>query len=350
MPAFDTAKVLFDRYWDAKRQSITDQITTSPDRWLEVIEALCDEMTTAQQLSVAKEKLDRFSPDYLKRMSSEGVLTFDGRPLRDSATRASSTTALPACSSFDSNLWLPSSRSRSSTCSGAPKSDRCWPISVTPTGIDTCGSLPACSRAKGSARISRSLRLRFSPRSRKPTEDEWAIWKAWTAPALKAIEDGTPNPDKLSTLAWRKFADSATWFRFAGARGVVAGWLNTDNVSLTDVAVSYVIVHGRHSPDRVAALLEPYADHGGQWPIRLLRFMQWPGHHMSRRLFDLFLRLVKNDTLGEARGPIAMSGTFWGMLYGLRKRCPEWIPGTPRLWPPTAPCGHPCRRRNPALQ
>ena len=36
-------------------------------------------MTSAQQLSVVKEKLDRFSPGYLKQMASEGVLTFDGR-------------------------------------------------------------------------------------------------------------------------------------------------------------------------------------------------------------------------------------------------------------------------------
>ena len=78
-PMFGTAKVLFDRYWDAKRQLVADQVATSPDRWLEVIETLCDEMTAAQQLSVAREKLDHFSPDYLKQMASEGVLTFDGR-------------------------------------------------------------------------------------------------------------------------------------------------------------------------------------------------------------------------------------------------------------------------------
>ena len=78
-PMFGTAKVLFDRYWDAKRQSVADQVATSPERWLDVIETLCDEMTSAQQLSVAREKLDPFSPGYLKQMASEGVLTFDGR-------------------------------------------------------------------------------------------------------------------------------------------------------------------------------------------------------------------------------------------------------------------------------
>ena len=43
--------------------------------------------------------------------------------------------------------------------------------------------------------------------------------------------------------------------------------------------------------------------------------MQWAEHHASRRLFDLFLHLVDNGTLDEARGPIAMNSTFWSMLY-----------------------------------
>ena len=54
--------------------------------------------------------------------------------------------------------------------------------------------------------------------------------------------------------------------------------------------------------------------------------MQWAEHHASRRLFDLFLRLVDNGTLDEARGPIAVNSTFWSMLYGLEKNRPEWIP------------------------
>ena len=54
-----------------------------------------------------------------------------------------------------------------------------------------------------------------------PTEDEWRIWEAWISPALKALEEGTPNPDKLSELAWRRFFGSAPWFAFVDRRGVV---------------------------------------------------------------------------------------------------------------------------------
>ena len=48
-------------------------------------------------------------------------------------------------------------------------------------------------------------------------------------------------------------------------------------------------------------------------------------HRTSRRLFDLFLRLVDNGTVDEARG-LASNGTFWSMLYGLDEQRPDWVP------------------------
>ena len=54
--------------------------------------------------------------------------------------------------------------------------------------------------------------------------------------------------------------------------------------------------------------------------------MQWAQLHRSRRLFDLFLRLVDNGVLDEARGPIASNSTFWSLLYGTARDRPDWIP------------------------
>ena len=159
-----------------------------------------------------------------------------------------------------------------------------------------------------------------------PTEDEWAFWEAWIAPALKAIKEGTPNPNKLSALAWRRFFGSAPWFAFVDRRGEVESWLESGNERLINVVMRYLIIHHRHSPDRAAILLERYADRGGQWSAWLRYFMQWSELHKSRRFFDLFLHLVDNGTLDEARGPIAANSTFWSMLYGLEKNRAEWVP------------------------
>ena len=54
--------------------------------------------------------------------------------------------------------------------------------------------------------------------------------------------------------------------------------------------------------------------------------MEWADHHSSRQFFDLFLRLVDNGTLDEARGPIAVNSTFWDMLHAMGENRPEWVP------------------------
>ena len=325
VPAFDTAKVLFDRYWDAKRQLVTDQSTTSPDPWLEVIETLCDKMTSAQQLSVVKEKLDRFSPDYLKQMASEGVLTFDGRRY-----------GFGHESFFDYCFARLFVNRPESLVSFLKKSEqhlfrRAQVRQVLAYLRDASRDryvreLAGVLSGDGVRPHIKELAFALLAEVTDPTEDEWAIWEEWTAPALKAVEEGTPNPDKLPALAWRKFFGSAPWFAFGDRRGAVERWLDSGNDRLTDWAMSYLNVHHRHSPDRVAALLDPYADRGGQWSVRLRNFMQWAEHHKSRRFFNLFLRLVDNGTLDEARGPIAENSTFWSMLVGLRNQRPEWIP------------------------
>ena len=159
-----------------------------------------------------------------------------------------------------------------------------------------------------------------------PTEEEWTIWEEWLAPALKSIEEGTANPDKLSALAWRRFSVSPSWFADADRRGEVECWLASGNDRLADAAVNYLRSHQRHAPDRVTALLEPYVDRGSAWAPRLRSLMEWADHHTSRRFFDLFLRLVDNGTLDEARGPVTVNSTFWSMLHNLGENRPEWVP------------------------
>ena len=325
VPTFDTAKVLFDRYWDAKRQSVTDQITTSPDRWLEVMETLCDEMTSAQQLSVVKEKLDRFSPDYLKQMASEGVLTFDGRrygfgheSFFDYCFARLFVTRPESLVSFlkQSEQHLFRRAQVRQVLAYLRDADRGRYVR------ELAGLL---SDEEIRSHI-KELAFALLAEVTDPAEEEWAIWEEWVAPELKAIEEGTPSPAKLSALAWRKFFASAPWFAFVDQRGVVESWLESGNERLINLAMHYLNIHHRHSPDRATVLLEPYADRGGQWAVWLRNFMQLAEHHASRRLFDLFLRLVDNGTLDEARGPIAVNSTFWSMLYGLEKSHPEWIP------------------------
>ena len=216
-PVFGTAKELFDRYWTEKRRSVASRVTLSPDPWLEVMQTLCDAMTAAQQLSVPTETPDRFAPDYLDQLASEGVLTFDGRRY-----------GFGHESFFDycfARVFFTRSESLVSFLRASEQHlfRRAQVRQVL-----------AYLRDADAARYARELRGLLSDEGIRahikdlafallaevtgPTEEEWVIWNEWVEPELAAIKAGTPNPDKLSTLAWRRFFGSSSWFAFADER------------------------------------------------------------------------------------------------------------------------------------
>ena len=302
------------------------------DEWLPVVEALCDEMTSSRQLSVAREALDRFSPVYVERMASEGVVTLDGHRY-----------GFGHESFFDycfARLFV--SRSTSLVSFLTQSEQHLFQRAQV-------RQILAYLRDADRARYVRDLASLLSDETIRthlkelafallagvpdPHEDEWTIWESWLEPIVTAARAGAPdsNPltahsSPLSTLAWSKFVGSRSWFEFADSRGVIEHWLSSSSDGLSQLAISWLHVHHRAYSDRVAALLEPYANLSDPWQTRIRGFMQWAQIHRSRRLFDLFLRLVDNGALDEARGPIAVNSTFWHILYGTAEDRPAWIP------------------------
>ena len=325
-PTFGTATQLLERYWDEKRRAVAERIAPSPDQWMGVIETLCNEMTSAQQLSAPRETMDDFSPAYVDQLASEGVLTLDGRRY-----------GFGHESFFDYCFARVFIRRRESLVSFLKGSEqhlfrRAQVRQVLAYLRDAdraryVEELRALLSDEGIRAHIKDLAFALLAEVTDPAEEEWAIWQQWIAPALKAIEEGTPNPDKLSEIAWRRFSGSSSWFEPTDRHGVIEDWLASGNDRFANVAVNYLLGrHQRRSPDRAAALLEPYADRGGEWALRLRSLMEWADLHTSRRFFDLFLRLVDNGTLDEARGPVAVNATFWDMLHDLGESRPEWVP------------------------
>ena len=324
-PAFGTATELFAQYWTEKRRAVAERISPSPDQWMGVMETLCNAMTSAQQLSAPRETLDDFSSAYVEQLASEGVLTFDGRRY-----------GFGHESFFDycfARVFVGRRESLVSFLKGSEQHlfRRAQVRQVLAYLRDAdraryVEELRALLLDEGIRAHIKDLAFALLAEVTDPDEEEWAIRQQWIAPALKAIEEGTPNPDKLSEIAWGRFFGASSWFTATDRRGVIEDWLASGNDRFANVAVNYLGRHQRRSPDRVAALLEPYADHGGEWALRLRSLMEWADLHTSRCFFDLFLRLVDNGTLDEARGPIAENTTFWDMLHGLGENRPEWVP------------------------
>ncbi len=324
-PAFATATALFDRYWTAKRRAVATRAAPLPDQWMAVVGTLCEEMISSRKRTVPVERLDEVSPAYLEHLAAAGVVAVDGRrcgfgheSLFDyCAARVFFHRRESLTSSLEGSSQHLSHRTRI-------RQTLAYLRDADPSQyVRELRGLLAGERIRPHVKDLAFATLADVP---DPTGREWTVWENWIAPALQAIENDAANPDPLSALAWRRFFDSASWFAFTDRYGPTGGWLASGNDRLAGAAVGYLRRHHRHAPDRVAALLEPYADLGGVWTPRLRAFMEWADHHASRRLFELFLRLVDNGTLDEARGRTAANATFWSALRGLGEHRPEWVP------------------------
>ena len=321
-PRFNSAKELFDRYWDEKRRAVAARTTPLPDQWGEIIQALAEEMTTTQQLSVPRGKLDRFSADYLQQMASEGVLTFDGERY-----------GFGHESFFDycfARHFVADQRSLCDflVCSEQHLFRRAQIRQVLAYLRDANKSryISELRQLLEDKRIRvhiKDLALAFLANVYDPTDDEWILLEPWLNSELAALTRGEANSDKLATLVWKRFFLSQSWFDLADRRGLVASWMASD--ALANTATDYLRIHQRHSGDRIAELLEPYLGKGGEWQLRIQHIFQWADLENSRKLFDLFLRLIDDGTLDAARGPVAVNVQFWSMLYGLAQARPDWI-------------------------
>ena len=324
-PAFDTATKLFSIYWDEKRRRVKDRIPSRPDHWISVIDSLSEEMTRSQQLSVPEEKLDEFQPDYLGSMVSEGVLTYDGHRY-----------GFGHESFFDycfARRFCASLQSLSSflTDSGQDLFRRAQVRQVLAYLRDAdldryVGQLGELLANDGIRPHIKDLVLTLVAEIPDPTVAEWEVWKELTGPAVEAIAQGTSNHDALSQMAWRRLFTSPSWFAFLDDEGVISRWLESGSDRLVKLAVQYLQHHQSHSPDRVAAALEPYAEVGGDWVPRFRQIVIYANYGSSRPFVELFLGLLDNGVLDEACEPVSLNHPFDSVYHDLVKSRPEWVP------------------------
>lgn len=323
-PQFNTEKDLLKRYWDEKRRAVRERTTHMSEQWMDVIQRLCQEMTDTQQLSVPREILDAFAADYVDQMASEGVLTLDGRRYGFGLESffdycfarmfvAKNQSLVDFLTTSEQHLFRRAQvRQVLTYLRDADRSRYC---------AELCALL-----TNANVRIHiKDLAVAVAVDVADPDNDEWELLAPWLNSELQAFANGQGNGDQFATLVWQHFFGSASWFRLADQRGLIASWLASDKDGLVNMAVNYLRFHQRHSGDRVAELLEPYIGRGDDWTQRLRCVMEWAEHENSRRFFELFLRLVDDGTLDKARGPIAANSTFWSMLHGLATVRPEWL-------------------------
>ena len=313
--SFSTAKGLFDRYWETKKRLVADG-PNRVDEWARMIDTMCGVMTETQQLSVRKEKLDQLSSGYVDQCVSENVLVADGDTYgfghesffdycfaRRFAARSDSLVAV--LTSSEQHLFR-----------------RAQVRQVLVYLRDTnfkryVGELRALVSNDSVRTHIKDLVFALLASVDDPRDEEWDVWMDWVRPAFKALERGTTNEDRLSERAWARLSGAKSWFKKLDR--VIADWLATGPSRRLDRAMIYLRWQQRDWPDQVAALLEPYANRGDDWPNRLRTIMAQEIFHGSRRLFDLFLTLLNNGTFDPTR-------ELWGMCSNLTSCRPDWVP------------------------
>ena len=329
-PRFSSIKELFDHYWKEKRRAVNGRVTLSADHWNDIIQVLCDEMSTSQQLSVLKEKLDQFPDDYLGQMASEGVLSFDGKRYGFGHETFFDYCFARAFVAKKETLTAFLVRSEQHLFRRA-QVRQILVYLYDANRQRYCTELRALLQDKEIRYHIKDLAVALAVEMPNPEDNEWAVLAPWLESEIKAIKRGHLNPDKFASLVWNRFFGSQPWFQAADRKGLIADWLASENDHLVDKAVDCIHIHQNHSGDRVAELLEPFMGVGGNWPQRFNNVMQWATHGNSRKFFELFLRLIDDGTLDDARGAVAADSTFWNRLYGLGARL-DWVPELTAHW------------------
>ena len=329
--SFVSQKELFDAYWHAKRTTLAMAWPAEAGEWMPIIEMLVREMNEAQEISVPAARLDNFSPHFLAVMVSEGVLTFDGRSYgfgHESFfdycfARAFASGRQELADFLEADTQHLFRRAQTRQVLVYLRDDN------RPRYVRNVSALLASEKIRPHLKL---LVIELVAAFPDPGEDEWAILLPRIESELDCVRRGEVNADKIATRTFEAFRASRTLFRVADRLGYIARWLNSGEPWLENVVVSYLRWQTHEHSERTAELIEPFIGRGGEWTGRLRYMMEVHDLGTSRRYFELFLRLLDDGTLDDARDRFASNGTFWSMLYSLSEKQPEWCAEVAARW------------------
>lgn len=320
-PNFVTQKELLDAYWEAKRRGVSNRCPQHAALWNPVIAKLTEEMSKREQLSVPKATLDEFPPELLKAMISEGVLTLEGQrygfgheSLFDycfaRSVAGSGTEFIQFLENDQQQLFRRAQLRQVLVYLRDDDFDRY---------VRNVVEVLRSSKIRPHLKL---LALELIAAFPDPRDEELKALMPYLESEMEAQRKGVSNPDKIASRAWDAFFASRTLFTVGDRFGYVERWLHSREDWLEDRMTFYLRWQAESHGDRVVDLLEPFIGRGGKWNDRLRYIMEWVKLEKSRRFFDLFLRLLDDGTLDDARDRFASNGTFWSMLYGLAEKHP----------------------------
>lgn len=310
--SFETAKDLFDHYWEVKQRKIRERLNHDI-HWATVIDALAEYMSTHQTLVAPLSIVDSYQAD-TEAMESEHILARDGKSY-----------AFFHESFFDyafaRRFVAQERRLVDLLISGEQHLFRRAQMRqiLLHEREATRQRYLADLRA-----LLTDSRIRFHMKPvifallaelHDPTEQEWRI----------IAQLMNQSGDSQTHLVWRMFANSLPWCSLLDSTHTLERWLSgSDQERAYNVVLFILPLLQKHAPDRVVELLEPHIEQE-IWSSWLVHFMQVTNVGSSRRFFSLFLRLLDGGTLDGLLGNgVRHTNHFWTLISSLPQTSPEW--------------------------
>jgi hypothetical protein len=310
---FKTAKDLYDYFWRYK-QSVLQQRFDRPVQWTNVIDALCDYMSSQQKqsLSAPQEVIDDYVKD-AKAMASEHVLNwqdkrisffhegfFDYAFARRFAFRGQE--LLPFLQRSEQHLF---------------RRAQVRQILLHERDMDFERYLSNLEELLTSSSIRFHLKQTVCAALTlidTPKEEEWAI--------LSSMLSNQSPP--LAREVWRSLNSSLAWFKFLDDLGVVEQWLGSEDDGTIDRTINLLSIMQCWLPNRIVTLVEPYIGKSKIWNNRLINLVQRIKLETARPIFDLLLRLLNSGAFDKEEESIFISDDIWYIIYSLSKTRPDW--------------------------
>ncbi|MBE9214525.1 ATP-binding protein [Plectonema cf. radiosum LEGE 06105] len=309
---FQTAKELYDQFWSKKQGKLRERLGCSV-QWTQVIDRLCDYMSSQQQqsLSAPESVVDEFADD-ARAMASEHILTWENKRIsffhesffdyafaRRFAYRGQELLTFLRCS--EQHLF---------------RRAQVRQILIHQREENFDGYLQNLRELLNSSDIRFHLKkvvIALLETLDNPTEEKWEIIKELMC---------SQNP--LSKEVWVILNTSIHWFQLLDSLGIIEQWLQDENESHIDKTVTLLSFMQKQLPDRVAELLEPFVGNSERWLQRFVKLTSFAEFGTGRRFFDLFLRLVDIGILDSQTDDGNIQRDFWSLIYNLPKQNSEW--------------------------
>jgi hypothetical protein len=306
---FETANDLFDRFWEHKRQRVTQRMAPSVGRWAQLLEGICERMSREESLSIPRAALGEFA-DEIPILISEHVLVENAGRIAFFHQGFFDYAFARAFGARDEDL-MDYLLQRDQ---GLFRRAQVRQILLYERDNDKPRYLRDLRSVLTDARIRFHLKrtaLDYLSSIAAPWREEWTILKG-------AIE----TDNDLKQHAFNLIAASPAWFDLVANEGVIDEWLTGEGERVAE-AVTILGRIQRERPARVAKMLTSFIGKSDDWNTRLTWVAQW-ADLSDRAAFDFFLRLLESGVLDDARGPIAVNSDFWSLIYPLHKQRASW--------------------------